>query len=391
MLSSDLKKFTNKEVINFIPPKYHNSKTEPYVSFYARDPLSGKLKRKKYMVGRFRKGKERNFMVAQIIANIYNKVSNGWNPWVKSNKTRGYTPIGEVLSLYSVHLEKSYRKKLLKHKTYIDYSSRLKRVREYIESRVLTIVYAQDIDVFWCNEFLDYILYDRDDSARTRNNYRTWLSTFCAWMVKKAYIDINPVEQVSTIKESEKERQPLSPDDMNKLARYLRRENEFFYLACLMEYYTFIRPVELVQLRLRDISIKEQKIFISADVSKNKKDANVALNDKILKLMIRLNIFRYPGNCYIFGKDFRPSDERADSRIFRDEFAKVRTALNFPDHYKFYSLKDSGIRDLMNDEKSGVIIARDQARHSSVAVTNLYAQGKNTPVHDEAKHFKGKL
>ena len=56
--------------------------------------------------------------------------------------------------------------------------------------------------------------------------------------------------------------------------------------------------------------------------------------------------------------------------------------------YQFYSLKDSGIRDLANAE--GIVVARDQARHTDVSVTNKYL--KNTRyAHDETKHFKGEL
>lgn len=66
---------------------------------------------------------------------------------------------------------------------------------------------------------------------------------------------------------------------------------------------------------------------------------------------------------------------------------KVRVALQFPDKYQFYSLKDAGIRDLANAE--GIVIARDQARHSDISVTNRYL--KAGAVDDKAKHFEGSL
>lgn len=51
---------------------------------------------------------------------------------------------------------------------------------------------------------------------------------------------------------------------------------------------------------------------------------------------------------------------------------KMREALHWDEHYQFYSLKDSGIRDLANSQ--GVVIARDQARHSDITTTNKYIQ-----------------
>ena len=49
--------------------------------------------------------------------------------------------------------------------------------------------------------------------------------------------------------------------------------------------------------------------------------------------------------------------------------------------------KDTGIRDLANAE--GIVVARDQARHSDVSTTNKYLKGSNMTVHEETKHFEG--
>ena len=113
----------------------------------------------------------------------------------------------------------------------------------------------------------------------------------------------------------------------------------------------------------------------------------VGLNDTIIRLMLELRVFDRPGCCYLFGKDFRPSEQQAHSRIFRDYFVKVREALRWDMSKQFYSLKDSGIRDLANAE--GIVVARDQARHSDIGTTNKYLKGDSLTVHEETKHFKG--
>lgn len=230
---------------------------------------------------------------------------------------------------------------------------------------------------------------DRDSSARTRNNYRTWLSAFCSWLQEKKFIDSNPVEKIKTLPEEVKFRSALPPEDLIKLQEYLNKNNPSYLLACMMEYYTFIRPDELSNIRLKDIHIKEQKIFVSSAISKNRRDGMVGLNDRIITLMIDTHVFDAPDTFYLFGKDFKPSFEKADSRIFRDYFTKIRKALKFPTNYQFYSLKDSGIRDLANAE--GIVVARDQARHSDISTTNRYLKGDALTVHEETKHFKGNL
>ena len=57
---------------------------------------------------------------------------------------------------------------------------------------------------------------------------------------------------------------------------------------------------------------------------------------------------------------------------FNKRWQKMRKVLKWDNCYQFYSLKDSGIRDLANAQ--GVVVARDQARHSDISTTNKYIQ-----------------
>lgn len=177
---------------------------------------------------------------------------------------------------------------------------------------------------------------------------------------------------------------------LTQLNTYLREKDPHFLLACKIEYYCFIRPNELMQIKLNDISVKEQSVFVRGEISKNKRDGKVALNADIIRLMIDLGVFSHPGSSYLFGKrNFHPSESMGEPQMFRRRWENVRKALGWSGDYHFYSLKDSGIRDLANTE--GIIVARDQARHTDVATTNRYLQGRDVPVHESAKRFKGNL
>jgi integrase len=199
----------------------------------------------------------------------------------------------------------------------------------------------------------------------------------------------NPCSDIKRLPDKAKFRSPFSPQQLSQLQSYLERENKYFLLACRMEYYTFIRPDELSNIRIGNIHLREQKVFISGTISKNRNDGMVGLNDELCRMMIDLGILSQPSTFYLFGKDFKPSNSKADSRIFRDYFKAMRKKLHWPDNLQFYSLKDSGIRDLANAE--GIVIARDQARHSDISTTNKYLKGDMLTVHEETKHFEGNL
>lgn len=387
-LSKTRKGSTINNIVDYTLPKLHTGKNW-YVDFTCFDPADGKMRRKKYMLDSIAKISDRKKRAAEIISNATSRLRSGWNPWIEASTERQYAKFSEVTSLYVRYIEKLTSNNTLKKKTAYDYQSRMNMLLEYNSTRSNPITYIYQFDQCYISDFLDYILLDRDSTARTRNNYRTWLSAFCTWLQEKKYIDHNPTERIKALVEGEKRRSALTAPDLTRLKEYLGETNRHFLLACMMEYYTFIRPDELSNVRLSDINIKEQKVFISSTISKNRRDGMVGLNDAVIKIMIELEVFENPSHFYLFGKQFKPNATKADSRIFREYFNKVRAFLKWPNSYQFYSLKDTGIRDLANSE--GIVVARDQARHSDVATTNRYLKGDSLAVHEETKHFKGGL
>ncbi len=373
-------------IIPYTLPKLHTGKNW-YIDFKAYDPLEQKMKRKKYMLDSIDKISVRKKRATELIANISRQLLSGWNPWADTSNSRQYTLFDDVVELYNKYLIKFHKSKVFKESTFADYKKRIRVLSEYNKKRFNPIIYIYQFDKTYASDFLDYILIDRDSSARTRNNYRTRLSSFGSWLLEKQYIDKNPVENIKSLSEDKKKRDALSANDLQKLRTYLEKNNPYFLLLCQFAYYTLIRPDELSNIQLSDIYIKDQKVFIPSSISKNRKDGMVGLNDILIKSMLELKIFNYSNDCYLFGKDFKPSKEKSTPRTYRTYFNKVRTLLKFPDSYQFYSLKDTGIRDLANS--AGIVIARDQARHSDISTTNKYLKGEALPVHEETKHFEG--
>ena len=377
------KRNTATESLGFSYPKLHEGKIW-YVDFFALDPATGEMRRKKFMLNNIPKKSERKRKAAEIIEVVTRKLRRGWNPWVNNQESRGFTLLSDVLARYMEYIERKSRTKT-KH----SYQSRVNILNQYLASCVLPIKFAYQFDGAFVNDFLDWLYLDRGVSERTRNNYRGWCYSFSEFLVSRKYIESNPVDNIPALDEKKKHRKDLTPDQLKQMRRYLQKEDKHFLLACYMEYFTFIRPTELSYLKVGDISLKDKTVFVSEDFSKNKKSAKVALNDTVLKLMIELEVLSKPADHFLFGKNFIPSAERYNADQYNRRWKKMREALGWGDEYQFYSLKDSGIRDLANEQ--GVVVARDQARHSDVSTTNRYIQEHNMLVHEEAKQFKGAL
>ncbi len=378
---------STSRIIGFTLPRLHTGRNW-YVDFFAYDPVSDGMKRKKYMLDRTRNRTERRKMATLLITNLTQRLIQGWNPFVRNDSTRHLTPFADVMKGYRDYVAALELKGTLKHKTAYDYLSRVGSLECYIRECHVGITFIYQFDRSFIVDYLDYLILDKDVSATTRNNHRTWLSTLCSWMVERKYLDRNPCEDIHMLREQEKKRDALTASALARMRDYLLINDRYFLLACMMEYYTFIRPDELRHIRIGNVSISDREVTVPADVSKNHRERRVGLNRRVLQMMVDLKVFDAPSHYYLFGEDLRPGPVMTYLNRFRYEWKKMRTALHWPDSYQFYSLKDSGIRDLANAE--GVVVARDQAGHSDVAVTNRYLK-RGEAVPDSVKEFEGGL
>lgn len=388
MFSKKRKGSSLATIVSYTLPTLHTGKNW-YVDFTAYDPAEQKMKRKKYMLDGISKITERRKRAADIIATVTARLRSGWNPWADLSNSRQYAKVEDVIKMYAKYLDKLQKAGSIKPNTFTDYNKRLRVLCGYMQNHTLPIMYIYQFNLTYISDFLDYLLLDRDSSARTRNNYKIWLSSFCSWLVEKQYMETNPCEHIKSLKEEDKKRTAISPEDLKRITKYLSENDPYYLLVCRMEYYTFIRPEELTNIKLCDINLKEQKILVASNISKNRRDGMVGLNDEIIKQMIDLHIFDNDTNCYLFSKGFKPGYKKITTRVIRDRFYKLRSVLKLPDTYLFYSFKDSGIRDLANS--AGIVVARDQARHADISTTNKYLKGSSLTVHEETKHFVGEL
>lgn len=367
--------------MGYTPPTLHKG-VRWFVDFSAYDPARGLMRHKRYYITDNLSVSAKKHRAAEIMEVLTKQLCQGWNPWLTNDESRGFVLFENCLERYSEYVDRMDRKR-----TRQNYSSKVNILKDFIAVQTNPIKYAYQFDVMFCIDFIDWIFLDRKSSPRTRNNYLGWLYSLAEFLIARKHIKTNPVEHIRVMPEHEKFRKDLSPQMLKQMATHLNKVDKPFYLACLMQYYTLIRPGEMSNLKIGDISIKRQSVFVSKEFSKNHKDAEVGLNKIVIKLMLDLGVFNYPNDFYLFGSKFKPSKEKYGAYQFNIRWKAMRKALNWDDCYQFYSLKDSGIRDLANAQ--GVVVARDQARHSDISTTNKYIQKHG--VQQVTLNFEGNL
>ena len=359
-------------VFQYTPPVLRELK-EWYIEFYAFDPARNVLRRKRIKINRVKNLRARRQYAKDLINRISRKLSEGWNPWIDKDESSLFL-LEEVFSRYEISIDKMFAIGSYRKDTYSGYKSYLKLFREYV-NKENPIHYLYQLDRSYIIRYLDYVFIDKGCSGQTRNNHLTWLQVFCGWCLDKGFMKVRATDGVSRIDKRllKKQRTLIPLPIVEKISKWLDEHDRRFLLACQLLYNCFIRPIELTRAKVNWFNVKNGTITIPSDCSKNKETLVVTVPKKVLMLAIELGVFSALSDDYVFSEKLLPGKVQIDTKIFRDHWASVRDALHFPKEYQFYSLKDTGITEMLDNNLTSIAV-RDQARHSSLAITEVYTR-----------------
>lgn len=355
----------------YTPPVYRQTKNCDFVEFYAYDPELGKMRRKRIKTNRIQGVTKRKNYVRDLIKRLDDQLRHGWNPWIAGDASNLVTFV-DALSAYEAHVEKMFQSGYFRKETYAGYKSHLNILRGYVENQ-RPIYYVYQFDRRFCVDFLDYVFITRNNGAQTRNNYLNFLRVLSGFFVEKSYQKSRATDGINPISKRlfKKERTAIPKEKVAEIAGYGKKKDPYFLLACYILYYCFIRPVEMTRLKIRDFNLKAGTVTVSCEISKNRETQVITLPKKVLLYAVRLGVFSAPSNSYLFSEGLRPGLEPTTTKILRDHWEKLRKALKFKKEWKLYSLKDTGISEMLGENIAPKKV-RDQARHSSLAITEIY-------------------
>ncbi len=361
------------EIVGWKPPVFHQA-SECYVSVSAFDPARGEFRIKKFMLGHVKGKRLQKTYGEALIKRLTEKLIQGWNPWIEMVQPLEYTSFDEVCEKYKEYLLKLLKERNMREETVVSYTSRINVLTDWKAKQKINLFYTYQFDRHVVGQFLDYVFIDRNNTIRTRNNYLSWLKTFSKYLVERGYVPSDPTAGLTTVqRKGELKNRDVIPDNLLKdLHDWLATHNKHFLLACHILHYCLVRPREMSFLKVGDFSIKNQTLHLHGDNTKNHNDAVITVPYQVLKLMIELNVFDFPSHYYLFSNGFAPGEERRSEKAFRDYWHHhIRKNLKMTDRYKFYSLKDTGITNMLR-ANTDILTVRDQARHSSILITDIY-------------------
>ena len=118
---------------------------------------------------------------------------------------------------------------------------------------------------------------------------------------KRGEINFEPFDRVSFPKKKKDQgAEGIQEDDLKILVPYIKEDYPQLYLACMIEYYCFIRPGrELRLLKIGDIDIQDGLITIRQENAKNKLKQVVTMPQQLINICIEFGLDKADKNLFI--------------------------------------------------------------------------------------------
>jgi len=218
----------------------------------------------------------------------------------------------------------------------------------------------------------------------TLHNKLIHLRALWAETIRREWCEKNPWDKITPPKKEEKLRRIFTDDELAIVAREIEKQDYWMFRGVLLQYYCYIRPVELTRLKMRDFDFGAGTITVQEYNDKKWKKRIKTIPKSVLPYFIDGVFDKYPGNYYMYGlhdigsNQFKiePGPKKiGDNRMYQRhkkllQRLKNDGVLQNIDGLVWYSWKDTGITK--HSKLTTLRSTADQAGHSDIGTTMVY-------------------
>jgi integrase len=220
--------------------------------------------------------------------------------------------------------------------------------------------------------FLDSMQKTKKLSNRTRNNYRDSIVTLFNELIRRELVEKNPAQPIESLSTIQGRHTPFIPCQRKTMEEHLlNNDKQLFYFTRFI-YYAFLRPNEIVQLKIANINMLARSIIIPGQVAKNNRQQSVTIIQPLYDLLMEMDLDRYSKNDYIFSKDLLPGRVQIyPTRVSERHRAALEATELYDGKITLYSWKHTGA---VNAILAGLDIKKlkEHLRHHSLEQTDIY-------------------
>ena len=361
-----------------------------WIEYAVRDPLDGKMKRKRDcgILNDIPNNRRRMTEANRMIEEIQGKLLTGWTPFDKIKDKVVYEDQIEYSQAAKIYGRKkeanrnlrffaseyiTLQKQTKAKKTYESYNGKIRMFVGWSEMNKM-----KDVDLSAFNHevillFFDWLIIEKKLAGKTVEKYRQTLSSLFKYFIERGLVKENPVGKVEIPEDKEDfSAVPFTDSDLKKILPVMRETDPQLFIASMLQYFCFIRPGnELLNLKIMHIDFERKKILIPKTYSKKRIERNIDLPEQILEILIEQGIKNYSGDCYLIGPFGKPGTRTIGMNTLRERFNTFRKNYGINHVYKWYSFKHTGAGRLL-ESGATIIELMNQLGHTDIASTYRY-------------------
>jgi site-specific recombinase XerD len=258
--------------------------------------------------------------------------------------------------------------KRIKDKTRSTYKGHIRGLSKYCADNQI-----KNITVSVAYDFIDSLRGQLE--GRTINHYKRTLSELYQGLVKKGLVKNDPFSDI----EREKVKKAFSESWSDEHIRMIVEHAKVFKPQLLLPISIMLHcatrnGVEMPNIKVKDVDLKRQLIWIDDVFAKNKERESIKIPNSLYQILVQYKVDSYPPQCFLMGRNGKPSIERIGRNYLNRHFKEITELLGIDKKGKgFYRLKNSlGGKMVRNNVNKFAI--QKQFRHKSFATTEKYLQ-----------------
>jgi len=354
-----------------------------------RDPIDGKMKRKRYQEGFAQLTKKERYKFAEEqIDNLTAKLLKGWIPPDDTNTQIVYVDELEYHQAAQTYGRKrkanknvrfyasefvTLQKNTKAKKTYESYRGKLREFVAWLEVKKLVDNDLSSFSHVLILEFFDHLIVDRKLASPTVGKYKITLDRFWQYLIDRKIVFESPIGKIELPESGEDfSAIPFLDEDLSQILPLMRAEDPQLFLAAMLQYFCFIRPGdELLKLRLNQINFAARTIHIPKHIAKKRVERTIDMPEQIYTILVEQGIRNFGKDIYLIGPYGRPGLRPVGYNTLRERFNKIRNKAELTDLYKWYSFKHTGAGKLL-ESGATIVEIMNQLGHTDIASTYRY-------------------
>ncbi|MEN6388834.1 MAG: site-specific integrase [Syntrophomonas sp.] len=281
---------------------------------------------------------------------------------------RKYKTVEEILPDFLAEKEMT-----IQHRSFYPYMRATNVFMHWLKYNQLEQKSIKSITSDNISDFFLYLGKTKNLDKPTCEKYFLVLRQLFQYAEKRDELYFIPFDRVSFPKKKKDQgAEAIQSDDLKILIPYIKERDPQLFLACMIEYYCFIRPgKELRLLKVGDINLKDGLITVRQENAKNKTKQIVTMPQQLIDICYEIGINEADKNLFVFGKHRMFNSRPWSVNMLAYRFNKCRDALKLSKGYKLYSFKHTGATML---HMSGLPMRElmDQLRHTKLEATQHY-------------------